>query len=59
MGWLLGGKLGIGTIATALIMGIWLQWMFKLGGVDIKKLHHRNIKEELLHLSKTIRGFKD
>lgn len=36
MGWLLGGKLGIGTIATALIMGIWLQWMFKLGGVDIK-----------------------
>lgn len=25
IGWLLGGKLGIGTIVTALVMGIWLQ----------------------------------
>ena len=56
VGWLLGGKFGIGTIMTAIIMGIWLQWMFKYGGVDIKKLHHRNIKEEILHLNKIIRG---
>lgn len=59
IGWLLGGKLGIGTIVTALVMGIWLQWMFKFGGVDIKKLHHRNIKEELLHLNRVVRGFED
>ncbi len=58
VGWLLGGKLGIGTIATALIMGVWLQLMFKFGNVDIKKLHHRNIKEELLHLNKAVRGFE-
>lgn len=57
MGWFLGGKLGIGTIATALIMGVLLQLMFKIGNIDIKKLQHRNIKEELLHLSRTIRGF--
>ena len=59
VGWLLGGKLGLGTIATALIMGVWLQWMFKIGGIDIRKLHHRNIKEEILHLNKVIRGFND
>lgn len=58
IGWLLGGKLGIGTIVTALIMGIFLQIMFKLGGIDLKKLHHRNIKEELIHLNKVIRGFE-
>ncbi len=58
IGWMLGGKLGIGTITTALVMGIMLQLMFKMGNVDLKKLHHRNIKEELLHLNKVIRGFE-
>lgn len=58
IGWLLGGKLGIGTITTALVMGVMLQIMFKLGNVDLKKLHHRNIKEELLHLNKVVRGFE-
>ena len=48
IGWLLGGKLGVGTVATALVMGVLLEWMLKLGKVDIKNLHHRSIKEEMM-----------
>lgn len=49
-GWLLGGKAGVGTVITALSMGIFLQMFFKVYKMDIKTLKHRNIKEELHHL---------
>lgn len=52
LGWLLGGELGLGTIITALSMGIILEIMFKYYNVDVKELQHRNIKEEIKHLSK-------
>lgn len=52
LGWLLGGELGLGTIITALSMGIILEVMFKFYNVDVKELQHRNIKEEIKHLSK-------
>lgn len=52
LGWLLGGELGLGTIVTALAMGIILEVMFKSYNVDVKELQHRNIKEEIKHLSK-------
>lgn len=57
-GWLLGGKFGVATILTALITGTLLQKIFKFYKIDVKKLHHRNIKEEFRHLSKLMRGFK-
>lgn len=57
LGWLLGGKFGVGTIVAALSMGFILQIMFKLGNINLKELHHRNIKEELVHLNKVMRGF--
>lgn len=49
-GWLLGGKVGVGTVVTAISMGIFLQIFFKVYKMDIKTLKHRNIKEEILHL---------
>ena len=49
-GWLLGGKVGVGTVVTAISMGIFLQIFFKIYKMDIKTLKHRNIKEEILHL---------
>ena len=52
LGWLLGGELGLGTIITALSMGVILEIMFKLSNVDVKQLQHRNIKEEIKHLGK-------
>lgn len=56
VGWLLGGKLGIGTVATALLMGLLLEWMLKVGKIDIKELRHRSIKEEIVHLKDVIRN---
>lgn len=50
LGWILGGKLGIGTIITALGMGTSIGFLFKFYNIDIKRLKHRNIKEELVHL---------
>lgn len=49
-GWLLGGKVGVGTVVTAISMGIFLQIFFKVYKMDIKTLKHRNIKEEVFHL---------
>ena len=49
-GWLLGGKVGAGTVVTAISMGIFLQIFFKIYKMDIKTLKHRNIKEEVFHL---------
>ena len=49
-GWLLGGKVGAGTVVTAISMGIFLQIFFKIYKMDIKPLKHRNIKEEIQHL---------
>ena len=49
-GWLLGGKVGAGTVVTAISMGIFLQIFFKIYKMDIKTLKHRNIKEEIQHL---------
>ena len=49
-GWLLGGKVGVGTVITAISMGIFLQIFFKVYKMDIKTLKHRNIKEEVFHL---------
>ena len=51
-GWLLGGKLGVGTIATALGLGTTIGIIFKFYNIDIKELKHRNIKEEVIHLKK-------
>lgn len=56
VGWLLGGKAGLGTVATAIITGFLLEWMLKFWKIDIKKLHHRNVKEELVHLKNVING---
>lgn len=57
-GWLLGGKFGIATILTALLTGPLLQRIFKFYKIEVKKLHHRNIKEEFRHLEKLLRGFR-
>ncbi|MDU1910175.1 hypothetical protein [Fusobacterium sp.] len=52
IGWILGGKLGVGTIVTALGLGISLAYIFKFYDIDLKELKHRNIKEEVVHLKK-------
>lgn len=56
LGWFLGGKLGVGTVATAIVMGFLLEMMLKMSKIDIKKLRHRSLKEELIHLKNVING---
>ncbi len=51
IGFLLGGKVGIGTIVVALTMGYAIQVVFKIGKYDNKTVTHRTLKDEL-HLLK-------
>ena len=40
IGWLLGGTVGLGTLLSAICMGIFIQWVFKLMKFDVKKVEH-------------------
>lgn len=55
IGWYLGGTVGVGTVATAIMMGFLLEIFFKLGPVDIQDLKHRNLHEEYIHLKKVLK----
>ena len=55
LGWLLGGNLGIGTIATALGLGTSLAFILKFYDVDLKELKHKTIKEEIVSFKKKIK----
>lgn len=54
LGYLLGGKVGIGTIIVALTMGYALQVVFKVVNYDSKTTVHRTLKEDFMKLRNTI-----
>lgn len=54
VGWMLGGKVGIGTLITVMLLGSCLQLVFKIFKFDVKRLRHKNIKESFVFLSKNI-----
>ena len=56
IGWLMGGTVGIGTLVTALGLGFSIQMVFKIFKVDIKALHHSNIKRSFVFLKETVTG---
>ena len=45
IGWLLGAKIGIGTIISVFGIGFILQFTFKLLFFDVKKIEHENIAD--------------
>lgn len=47
-GFLLGGKVGIGTVIFTLAVGPIIQFFFKYNKVNFKEVRHRNMKEEFL-----------
>ena len=55
LGWLLGGNLGIGTIATALGLGTTLAFILRFYNIDLKELKHKTIKEEIISFKKKIK----
>ncbi|MPM34277.1 hypothetical protein SDC9_80859 [bioreactor metagenome] len=45
IGWFMGGLVGIGTVASALLLGPSIQYSFKLFRFDVKSIHSENIAE--------------
>ncbi|MBC5997683.1 hypothetical protein EAI30_12145 [Romboutsia ilealis] len=54
VGWLLGGKVGIGTLITVMTVGSCVQLVFKIFKFDVKKVRHKNLKESFVFLNKYI-----
>ncbi|WP_455537803.1 YczE/YyaS/YitT family protein [Terrisporobacter sp.] len=54
IGFILGGKVVIGTLITVMAVGYCVQVAFKIFKFDVKKLKHRNIKESFVFLSESI-----
>ena len=45
VGWALGGLVGIGTVASALLLGPCIQYTFKAFNFDVKTIHSENLAE--------------
>ncbi|HWQ51783.1 MAG TPA: hypothetical protein VN369_08295 [Terriglobales bacterium] len=45
IGWLMGGLVGVGTVASALLLGPSIQYSFKLFHFDVKAVHSENFAE--------------
>ena len=48
LGFLLGGKVGVGTILTVLFMGYFVKFAFKVTNFDIHKIKHNYLDAEFL-----------
>ncbi len=49
IGWLLGAKVGLGTVLAVIWDGIILQSVFTMLHFDVRKVHEENIRETLSH----------
>ena len=47
IGWLLGAKLGIGTIISVFGIGLILQFTFKLLRFDVKNVRHESVSDTI------------
>ncbi|MDD3810539.1 MAG: hypothetical protein PHS94_09825 [Erysipelotrichaceae bacterium] len=47
VGWLLGAKVGIGTIIAVISIGFILQMTFRLLGFDVKSIEHESLKDTI------------
>lgn len=50
IGFLLGGKVGIGTLITVFGMGYCLQILFKILKFDAKSIHHMSLRESFYYI---------
>ena len=50
LGWLLGGQVGIGTIASMFGIGTCIGLTFRAAGIDPKKLHQEDLAKTLANL---------
>jgi len=54
VGWLLGAKVGIGTVISVFGIGLILQFTFKLLRFDVKKIKHESVSDTVKEMSSTI-----
>lgn len=47
VGWLLGAKIGVGTIISVFGIGFILQWTFKLLKFDVRKVQHESVVDTI------------
>ena len=53
-GWLLGGKVGLGTILSAVGLGYAIQMGFKICNIDSKEIKHRLITDDIRYFKEVI-----
>ncbi len=46
-GYVLGGSIGVGTIITTFVFGIFIQYAFEICKFDVKKVKHRYVIEDI------------
>lgn len=56
IGFILGGKLGIGTLILALFGGVILQFVFKIVKYDVSQAEHVYLKDDIILLKEKITG---
>lgn len=54
VGWLLGAKVGIGTVISVFGIGLILQFTFKLLRFDVKSIRHESVTDTVKEMSSTI-----
>jgi uncharacterized membrane protein YczE len=59
IGFLLGGKVGIGTLVMAVCFGYFIQFFFNLFKFDISKIEHRFIDHDIRALHNYIKNKRD
>jgi len=50
VGWLLGGMVGIGTVISVLMIGVFIQLVFRLFKFNVTTVRHETLKETLISL---------
>ena len=50
IGWILGGMVGVGTVLSAFLIGIFIQLVFKIFKFDATEVHHETIDYTIKYL---------
>lgn len=58
IGFIMGGKLGIGTLILALFGGYFFQFAFKTVNFNVKEVKHRYIKDDIIFLKQKLKKAK-
>jgi uncharacterized membrane protein YczE len=58
IGWMLGAKVGLGTVIAVFGIGIFIEIVFRVMKFDVTKVHHENLIDTHKNLVRIYRGEK-